>query len=138
MNPPNICPTCGKALPADAPMGVCPDCLLKAGFGTMTDDQAGNRPAFQPPSNEELAPYFPELEIIELLGRGGMGAVYKARQKRLDRVVALKILPPGIGQGPAFAERFEREAKALARLHHPHIVTLYEFGQRIRAGEEFR
>ena len=58
-----------------------------------------------------------------------MGAVYKARQKALDRVVALKILPPGIGKDPAFAERFTREAKALAKLNHPGIVTLYEFGQ---------
>ena len=58
-----------------------------------------------------------------------MGAVYKARQRELDRVVALKILPPGIGQDPAFAERFTREAKALAKLNHPGIVTLYEFGK---------
>ena len=48
-----------------------------------------------------------------------MGAVYKARQKQLDRIVALKILPPGIGEDPAFAERFAREAKALAKLNHP-------------------
>jgi serine/threonine protein kinase len=58
-----------------------------------------------------------------------MGAVYKARQKELDRIVALKILPPDIGDEPAFAQRFSREAKALAKLNHPGIVTLYEFGQ---------
>ncbi len=58
-----------------------------------------------------------------------MGAVYKARQRSLDRVVALKILPPGIGKDAAFAERFTREAKALAKLNHTGIVTLYEFGQ---------
>ena len=58
-----------------------------------------------------------------------MGAVYKARQKELDRIVALKILPPGIGEDAAFAGRFAREAKALAKLNHPGIVTLYEFGQ---------
>ena len=58
-----------------------------------------------------------------------MGAVYQARQKELDRIVALKILPPGIGQDAAFAERFTREAKALAKLNHPGIVTLYEFGR---------
>ena len=57
-----------------------------------------------------------------------MGAVYKARQKELDRIVALKILPPGIGHDAAFAGRFAREAKALAKLNHPGIVTLYEFG----------
>jgi serine/threonine-protein kinase len=58
-----------------------------------------------------------------------MGAVYKARQTQLDRTVALKILPPDIGQDPAFADRFTREARALARLNHPGIVTLYEFGK---------
>jgi transglutaminase-like putative cysteine protease len=71
---------------------------------------------------------FPQLEILELIGKGGMGAVYKARQKELDRLVALKILPPGIGHDAAFAGRFAREAKALAKLNHPGIVTLYEFG----------
>jgi len=68
------------------------------------------------------------LEILELVGKGGMGAVYRARQKELDRVVALKILPPGTGGDTAFAERFTREAKALAKLNHTGIVTLYEFG----------
>jgi prepilin-type processing-associated H-X9-DG protein len=82
-----------------------------------------------PPTPAELAPRFPDLEILELLGRGGMGAVYQARQKHLDRLVALKILPPSVSRDPAFADRFEREAKALARLHHQHIVTLYEFGR---------
>ena len=72
---------------------------------------------------------FPQLEILELIGKGGMGAVYKARQPRLNRFVALKILPPSIGSDPAFTERFAREAQALAQLNHPGIVTLYEFGQ---------
>ena len=58
-----------------------------------------------------------------------MGVVYKARQKRLDRLVALKILSPKIGQDPAFAERFAREARAMAMLSHPHIVAVYDFGQ---------
>jgi serine/threonine protein kinase len=84
---------------------------------------------FVPPTPEQLAPLFPQLEILELVGKGGMGAVYRARQKQLDRIVALKILPPGVGENAAFAERFTREAKALAKLNHPSIVTLYEFGQ---------
>jgi serine/threonine-protein kinase len=58
-----------------------------------------------------------------------MGAVYKARQRGLDRLAAIKILPPEIGYEPAFAERFTREARALARLSHPHIVGVYDFGQ---------
>jgi hypothetical protein len=76
-----------------------------------------------------LAPHFPGLDILELIGVGGMGAVYKARQLKLDRVVALKILPAEWGRDPAFAERFGREARALARLNHPHIVNVHDFGE---------
>lgn len=124
----NQCPQCGTSLPSGALAGLCPVCLLKMGAAadTVTD---GKQPPFTPPSLAELAPLFPQLEILELIGKGGMGAVYKARQKQLDRIVALKILPPGIGDDPAFAERFAREAKALAKLNHPGIVTLYEFGR---------
>ncbi|MFK7851310.1 MAG: serine/threonine-protein kinase [Akkermansiaceae bacterium] len=79
-------------------------------------------------SVEEIAPHFPELEIIELLGSGGMGAVYKARQPQLDRVVALKILSNDLASDPAFSERFNREARVLARLNHPNIVGIFEYG----------
>src|SRR5258706_7687406 len=127
------CPSCGKPLAPSAPKGLCQECLLKAGFPTGTRTDPGNAwepkgPAFVPPTPAELAAKFPQLEILELLGRGGMGAVYKARKKQLGRIVALKILPPG-GDEPAFAGRFTREARALATLNHPGIVTLYEFGQ---------
>ena len=84
---------------------------------------------FQPPSLEEVARLFPQLEILAFIGKGGMGAVYKARQPALDRLVALKILPPQAAGGPGFAERFNREARALARLNHPNIVAVHEFGQ---------
>jgi predicted Ser/Thr protein kinase len=84
------------------------------------------------PTVEELAPLFPQLEIIELIGRGGMGAVYKARQLALDRFVAVKVLPREAGADPAFAERFNREARALARLVHANIVAVHDVG---RAGE---
>jgi serine/threonine protein kinase len=122
------CPQCGTLLPAGTLAGLCPACLLKQGAADETAT-GGQAPPFQPPSISELAPLFPQLEILELIGKGGMGAVYKARQKELDRLVALKILPPGIGRDAAFAGRFAREAKALAKLNHPGIVTLYEFGQ---------
>jgi tRNA A-37 threonylcarbamoyl transferase component Bud32 len=75
-----------------------------------------------------LAQRFPQLEIYDLLGQGGMGAVYKARQTKLDRAVALKILPPEAGTDSAFAERFTREARALAKLNHPNIVAVHDFG----------
>jgi tRNA A-37 threonylcarbamoyl transferase component Bud32/uncharacterized PurR-regulated membrane protein YhhQ (DUF165 family) len=77
----------------------------------------------------ELAPFFPQLEILECLGRGGMGVVYKARQKSLNRFVALKLLAPERVRDTQFAERFTREAQALAALSHPNIVTIYDFGQ---------
>jgi len=121
------CPQCGTPLPTGALAGLCPACLLAQGAAADTVTE-GKQPPFNPPPVAELAPLFPQLEILELIGKGGMGAVYKARQKQLDRLVALKILPPGIGDDPAFAERFVREAKALAKLNHPGIVTLYEFG----------
>ena len=122
------CPNCGAAIPANAPQGVCPKCLMAAAaVSTEAGHTGGQRP--EPPSLERLAAAFPQLEVIEFIGQGGMGAVYKARQKQLDRIVALKVLPPGIGGDPAFAERFTREAKALAKLLHPNIVALFEFGQ---------
>jgi len=136
------CKQCGGELGADAPQGLCPQCLIKLGLPTGADidktampgDQGGaptnQTPLsrFIPPEPAELAKQFPQLEIIELLGQGGMGAVYKARQKQLDRLVALKILPPEVGQTEAFAERFTREARSLARLNHPRIVTVFDFG----------
>jgi len=138
----NHCPQCGAKLPADAPQGLCPQCLMKLGLTTGAEpDKAGASeptsdvptsaapPAgFVPPEPAELAKQFPQLEILELLGQGGMGAVYKARQKQLDRLVALKILPPQVAQTEAFAQRFTREARSLARLSHPHIVMVHDFG----------
>ena len=77
----------------------------------------------------QVAAAFPDLEILECIGAGGMGVVYKARQTKLDRFVALKLLPLSLSADPTFAERFHREARFLARLNHPHIVSVYDFGQ---------
>jgi serine/threonine protein kinase len=122
-------------IPGDDPManakpldGLDPADLLRQGVAEDTILNEAS-PAFQPPAMEEIAAAFPQFDILELIGIGGMGAVYKVRQRDLDRIVALKILPPVIGQSPEFSERFTREARALAKLNHPGIVTLHEFGK---------
>ena len=85
---------------------------------------------WQPPSPEQLQGDFPHHEIRGILGRGGMGAVYKAWQKSLERFVAIKILPPGCDDGISdFTERFKREAKAMAHMKHPGIVAVYDAGE---------
>jgi serine/threonine protein kinase len=124
----NLCPKCGEAIPGDAPEGLCPRCVL-AGAAASADTGRMPDVRITPPSLEVVAAAFPQLEIIELMGIGGMGVVYKARQPKLDRLVALKLLPLSLGADPAFAERFEREARFLARLNHPSIVSIFEFGQ---------
>jgi serine/threonine protein kinase len=130
------CPKCGAAVADDAPEGLCPRCLLALNLAPATEiggpaNGHGGAPSTKPvpPSPDEIAPHFPQLEIIECLGRGGMGAVYKARQKRIERLVALKILAPERHGDAQFTERFQREARALARLNHPNIVTVHDFGE---------
>ena len=112
---------------------------LQTGAGANKPDSVdapSDVPTSATPPNEfvlpepgDLANQFPQLDILELLGQGGMGAVYKARQKQLDRLVALKILSPQFVQDAAFAERFVREARSLARLNHPRIISVYDFGK---------
>src|ERR1700744_1078489 len=123
------CPQCGRPLSAGAPGGLCPNCLMALNLKTETVFTGDPRVAQPPLPPEQLAPHFPQLEILECLGRGGMGVVYKARQKSLNRLVALKLLAPERVGDPKFAERFAREAQALAALNHPNIVTIHDFGQ---------
>ena len=122
----NCCPRCQTPLPPDAPQGLCPKCLFATVAKPTEAGQPTGRPA--PPSIGEIAAAFPQLEILEFIGQGGMGFVFKARQPKLDRLVALKILPQSLAADPTFAERFNREAKLLARLNHPGIVTVHDFG----------
>ena len=123
------CPACGAALPANAPQGLCPKCLLLGVASPTESGGAGPSQRPLPPSREAVAAAFPQLEILELIGQGGMGCVFKARQPQLNRIVALKILPEALGRDPAFTARFTREAQALAALNHPNIVTIHDFGQ---------
>ncbi len=135
MNEARICEHCQTPLPPDAPGGKCPHCLLGLGMQGLGSTRSSEPTAahsngnpYPVPSAEQLVDKFPNLEIEHLVGQGGMGAVYQARQKNLDRVVALKILSPRLGKDPTFTERFIREARTLAKLSHPNIVTVYDFG----------
>jgi serine/threonine protein kinase len=120
------CERCGTDLESQATIsGLCPRCLIMAGMG---EDSAPRGP-WEPPSIGELAPHFPQLELVELVGRGGAGAVYLANQKNLGRQVALKVMPQEVSSDPTFAERFEREARVLAQLDHPGIVQVYDAGK---------
>jgi hypothetical protein len=104
------CPRCGLSVPAHA-LSACPRCLL-----ADLDEQ------------EPLPENPPGLELREEIGRGGMGRVFRARHARLERDVAVKLLPSEFAADPAFQARFAREARTLARLTHPHLVTVHDFG----------
>ncbi len=122
------CPRCGNPLAPSSPAGLCPRCLLAMNLRTRTMPTGEQPSSSPPPAPAELEAKFPQFEILECLGRGGMGVVYKARQKALDRTVAIKILAGEFQDDPGFASRFEKEAKLLARLNHPNIVTIHDFG----------
>ncbi|HTF88799.1 MAG TPA: serine/threonine-protein kinase [Planctomycetota bacterium] len=129
------CPRCGTALAENQAQGLCPRCLLEAAGGPQSQadlpasadaPQGSRRPSA--PTIEQLAVFFPSLQLESLIAVGGMGAVYRATQTSLGRTVALKILHGEIASEPGFAERFQREARTLATLSHPGIVTVHDFG----------
>lgn len=137
MNPTKTCTACGCEFTEASESGLCSRCLLNAGLEQQSevktlsptlDDPSSAKIQFTPPSPAELSSLIPQIEILELLGKGGMGAVYTGKQKSLDRLVAVKILPPEIGRDPAFSERFTREARALGKLNHPNIVAIHDSG----------
>ena len=124
------CEQCGNAIPPEAPHGLCPSCLLSgADSQTNPDHPAPLRQPDAVPKLEEVQKAFPHLQVLEPIGHGGMGAVFKARQPKLERLVALKILPQHLASNPEFAERFAREGRILAKLTHPNIITVYDIGE---------
>lgn len=115
--------------PVSAAGGQCPRCLLMGGAADLDDEPGAQGGPWQAPSVADLQPLLPGYELLEFIGRGGMGAVYKARQPALDRLVAIKVLPAGAaGRDESFEERFRNEARLLARMSHPGIVHVYDFG----------
>ena len=128
-NPDKSCSRCGTPISVEAPGGLCPRCLMAMNFDSYTMPGGEQAPHSPPLTPEELAEKFPQYEILECLGRGGMGVVYKARQKSLDRMVAIKILPPERVGEEKFFDRFATEAATLAKLSHPNIVTVHDFGE---------
>lgn len=129
MNAKRICEDCGSELPAQAPEGLCPQCLLRAG---LPDLDASDTPAFTSPETLPAGlsgQRFGDYELIGLIASGGMGAVYEARQVRLNRIVAVKTLPFGRFTRESYVRRFRAEAEAAARLRHPNIVAIHEVGE---------
>ena len=132
---PRHCPECGAAIPPDAPRGACPRCLLLRGLEPLPPDEPINpRATVNLVLAEETDGVLPfteigNYELIKEVGRGGMGVIYEARQRNLDRIVALKLIRAGALARTEGVARFKLEAAAAARLHHPNIVAVHEVGE---------